>query len=352
MAKKPTYKIPTMRELEAMPWNGYSVASTFSGGGGSCTGYRMAGFRVVYANEFIPAARETYKANHPRSILDARDIRQVTADSILEMIEMKPGQLDLFDGSPPCSAFSTAGKREAGWGKAKAYSDDATQVVDDLFFEYARLIRGIRPKVFVAENVSGLVKGTAKGYFINILQELKGCGYRVKATLLNGAWLGVPQARERLIFIGVREDIGIDPIFPSPMQYQYTIRDAIADLEGARAEPEADMTRYAIGAEWRKLKAGSKSEKYMSLVRPRYDAPSPTITASAGGNSTASVTHPTECRKFTVAETKRLCGFPDDYHLTGGYSQQIERMGRAVPPLMMMAVAATVRDRILARAQK
>lgn len=119
---KPKYKVPSMKEIEAIKWNGFKVVSTFSGGGGSCLGYRMAGFRVVYANEFVEEARRTYKANHPNSYLDGRDIRQVTGEDILSICGLKKGELDLFDGSPPCSAFSTAGAREKGWGRSKACS--------------------------------------------------------------------------------------------------------------------------------------------------------------------------------------------------------------------------------------
>ena len=167
---KPIFKIPSMVEIEATPWNGFKVASTFSGCGGSCLGYRIAGYKVVYANEFIESARQTYKANHPNSFLDPRDIRKINADDILEKINLKKGELDLFDGSPPCAAFSIGGKREAGWGKEKKYSE-TTQRVDDLFFEYARILDGLQPKVFVAENVAGLVQGTAKGYFKRILTK-------------------------------------------------------------------------------------------------------------------------------------------------------------------------------------
>jgi Site-specific DNA methylase len=142
---KPPYRVPSMADIEALPWNGFRVASTFSGCGGSCLGYRMAGYRVVYANEFIEEAQRTYKANHPNSFLDTRDIRQVKPEDVLEKAGVDRGELDLFDGSPPCSAFSTAGKRERGWGQVKAYSDKA-QRVDDLFFEYVRLLDGIRPK--------------------------------------------------------------------------------------------------------------------------------------------------------------------------------------------------------------
>lgn len=374
---RPPYRVPTMAEIRALPWNGYKVASTFSGGGGSSTGYKMAGFRVVWASEFIPAAQETYRANHPDTILDARDIRTVTAADVLRATGLREGELDLFDGSPPCASFSTAGKREAGWGTVKNYSD-TKQRTDDLFFEFSRLLRGLRPKVFVAENVSGLVKGTAKGYFKLILADLKDAGYRVEAKVLDAQWLGVPQARQRLIFVGVRDDLRVAPAHPGPLPYRYSVRDALPWIAKASQGPQgdfrrdgrditdqpattilgtqplsvlveadADISRYAIGREWDNLKPGEQSDKFFSLVRPSLDAPSPCVTQLGGNSSVAGVTHPTERRKFSIAELKRICGFPDDYVLTGSYAQQWERCGRAVPPVMMMRIAATIRDRVL-----
>lgn len=342
------YRVPSMVEINALPWNRFKVASTFSCGGGSCLGYRMAGYKVVYANEFIEEAINTYKANNKDTILDSRDIRTVTADDILDKIGLKVGELDIFDGSPPCSAFSTAGKREKGWGQKKSYSDNATQVVDDLFYEYARLVRGIQPKVFIAENVSGLVKGTAKGYFLNILKELRSCGYKVEAKLLDSKWLGVPQSRERLIFVGVREDLDKNPIFPKPIDRIYTLGDVLAST---KSNPEKDswMTRYSTGKEWDKLAIGGRSEKYFQLVRcsPKY--PCPTITASGGDASKASISHPFECRKFSISEIRKICSFPDDFILTGSYAQQYERMGRAVPPVMMSHIARAIQYGVLER---
>ena len=96
---KPPYTVPTMAEIERITWNGYNVVSTFSGGGGSCLGYRMAGFRVLWANEFVEEAQKTYRENHPGVILNTKDIRTVTPDEILQEIGMKPGDVDLFDGS-------------------------------------------------------------------------------------------------------------------------------------------------------------------------------------------------------------------------------------------------------------
>jgi DNA (cytosine-5)-methyltransferase 1 len=346
---KPPYRVPLMSEIAALPWNGFNAVSTFSGCGGSSLGYKMAGFRVLWASEFIPSAQETYRANHLNTILDTRDIRQVKSADILAAIGMKPGELDLFDGSPPCASFSTAGAREAGWGKVKKYSD-TTQRTDDLFFEYVRLVREIQPKVFVAENVSGLVKGTAKGYFLEILAALKACGYKVSCRVLDAQWLGVPQSRQRTIFVGVRNDLGAEPLHPTPLPYCYTLREAIPWITGKTAvevEPECDISRFAIGKEWDRVKAGGQSSKYFSLQKPSLDLPCPCVTQTAGNTGAAGVCHPTEKRKFSISELRRICAFPDDFILRGSYAQQWERLGRAVPPVMMSHIAATVRDQIL-----
>lgn len=349
---KPAYRVPTMREVEALPWNGYRVASTFSGCGGSCLGYRMAGFRVVYANEFIEEAQRTYKANHPRSFLDTRDIREVRPQDVLERAGVDRGELDLFDGSPPCSAFSTAGKREAGWGKVKAYSDKA-QRVDDLFFEYVRLIDGIRPKVFVAENVSGLVKGTAKGYFKRILAALQEPGYRVSCRVLDAQWLGVPQMRQRTIFVCVRDDLGQAPAHPDPLPYRYTVGEAVAGLpaggDAKWLKPGTDTHRY-----WLASKPGaSLAEACRELTGKNsfltHFKQSPARPANTITQGTQQLYHWEEPRTLTLQELRRIGGFPDDFELTGDFSQRWERIGRAVPPLMMARVAGAVATKILDR---
>lgn len=447
---KPPYRMPSMAEIAAIPWNGFNAISAFSGCGGSSLGYKMAGFKVLWANEFIPAAQDTYRANHPNTILDTRDIRSIQPQEILDAIKMQPGELDLFDGSPPCASFSTAGKREAGWGKVKQYSD-TKQRTDDLFFEYTRLLQGIQPKVFVAENVSGLVKGTAKGYFLEILAALKDCGYNVKSRLLDAQWLGVPQMRQRIIFVGVRNDLGLEPVHPKPLPYRYSVRDAlpwiveqavsndvyedaslrpattvlqstgrrtsstlqgeplgyvrayrdkrgafgndgditnqpaptvlsesvgthwivgVGTKDGVRSldkpspsvltpvrqhttseltlvETETDISRYAIGEEWDKLQPGESTYYGGRLWKPDTELPCPTVTQTAGQTGASGITHPTEKRKFSIAELKRICAFPDDFILTGTYAQQWERLGRAVPPVMMAHIAKTIKEEIL-----
>lgn len=359
---KPPYKVPSMAEIEAIPWNGYNVVSTFSGGGGSCLGYRMAGYKVLYANEFVEEAQRTYRANHPGTILDCRDIRTVTPESILDAIGKKPGEIDLFDGSPPCCAFSTAGKREKGWGQERDYSDGKSQQIENLFFEYIRILKGLQPKTFVAENVSGLIKGTAIGYFKEFLREMKKCGYRVKAQLLNAKWLGVPQSRERLIFMGVREDLGIDSVFPKPLPYIYNLRDAFAGLPEEREEKDrliAEIKDFKIGKILRQLPKNPSKKisaskimngSYFNLIRASFNEPSPTLCQAGAVQSCACACACDEDRRFTISEIKRITSLPDDFVLTGDYRQRYERAARMVPPVMMKHIAETVRTEILDKA--
>lgn len=348
---KPAYRVPLMQEIRDITWNGYTVASTFSGCGGSCLGYRMAGYKVAYALEFIPEAQRTYKANHPDSYLDISDIREVHPEQLLERAGVVKGELDILDGSPPCSAFSTAGSREKGWGKIKDYSDGA-QRVDDLFYEYVRLLQGVQPKVFVAENVTGLVKGTAKGYFKRIMQALRDCGYNVSCKVLDARWLGVPQARQRTIFIGVRNDLNIAPAHPKPLPYIYSVEEAIS---GITLPTECELRSLAEGTKthrlWTKTTPGSNfsaaceaesgKASFFNMCKVHPRKPSPTITA------TCQHFHWDEWRYLSIPEVKRLCGFPDDFSLTGDFLKRWERVGRAVPPLMMKQVAHTIDKEIL-----
>lgn len=327
MTNKPPYRVALMSEIVNLPWNGFKVASTFSGAGGSCTGYRMAGYKVVWANEFVPAAQASYKANAAADChLDCRDIKLVQPADIFAATGLKQGELDLFDGSPPCQAFSTAGKREKGWGKDKTYEHGAKQKNETLFSEYIRLLRGLMPKTFVAENVSGLVKGTAKGYFLEILRDLKASGYRVACKVLDAQWLGVPQQRQRTIFVGVREDLGIDPVHPKPLAYRYSVRDALPEIKRCIVGNDAFESRWGDAS-----------------------VPSPTVMAGGPNKQGGSCETKGERRKFTIAELKRICAFPDDFILLGTYAQQWERLGNSVPPVMMFHIASEIRDRILSK---
>lgn len=353
--KKPKYQIPTMKEISKVRGtNGFNLVSTFSGAGGACLGFEMAGFETLYANEFVEEARNTYKENHPNVFIDDKDIRKVSAKDILKIINLNAGEIDVFEGSPPCSSFSMAGKRDKKWGQSSDYSDTENQITDDLFFEYIRILRGLKPKIFVAENVKGLVQGRAKGYFKEILKELKLSGYKVEVRLINSSMLGVPQSRERIFFIGVRNDLvnkyGISPVFPNPLKYEYGLEDVININDSNLIDEETKQNislGNAISKEWDKLPVGGQSSKYFQLVRSNPKYPVGTITASGGNLGLASITHPHFRKKFTLKELRAICSFPEDFILTGTYAQRWERLGRAVMPLVSFAIAQRLRDDIL-----
>ena len=175
--------------------NAPTVISTFAGGGGSSLGYSMAGYKELLAVEIDNNAVDTFKLNFPHVPVFHGDIGTLSVEQCMTLAGLsEPGELDVLDGSPPCQGFSLAGKRQM--------KDDRNQ----LFREYVRLLRGLQPKVFIMENVSGMVKGKMKLIFAEILRELKASGYEVKAWLLNAKYFYVPQSRERMIFIGVRKD--------------------------------------------------------------------------------------------------------------------------------------------------
>lgn len=343
------YIIPTVKSLLNETEHGkhkFEVVSLFAGGGGSSTGYRMAGGKVLAINEFIPEAINTYKANWPSTKILAGDVRKLTGAEILAAIGKSPGELDILDGSPPCSAFSTAGSRDKGWGKSKVYSDSKQSNVEDLFFEYIRILRDVRPKVFVAENVAGLAKGVAKGYLNEILRELRSSGYQVSCKILDARWLGVPQSRQRTIFVGIRKDLWREEykgkLHPKPISDQVLVSDAISDLVMSDDERlETCIKKYAVYKLLTTLSPGETHKKAFTLTKLSPTKVSPTIMATTGNKGARDVKH-WDNRALTVREVKRLMSIPDDYILTGTYQQQVERLGRMVAPLMMKAVAEQI----------
>ncbi len=334
--------------------NKYNVVSLFSGCGGSSLGYHLAGLNVKAANEFIPAAIDTYKANFPDTMIWTGDIRKLKGNDILQDLGLEVGELDVLDGSPPCASFSKSGKREANWGKEVNYSD-TKQRVDDLFFEYTRMIKEIQPKVFVAENVKGLVMGKAYGVFEQILAEMRNKGYNVSARLLDAKYFNVAQNRERLIFIGVRKDLNVLPSHPLPAYRPISVREALKGVKNQKWELEASKYKEG-GSTYKhliKMKQGETGDlyagegKYFNLARLYWDKPANTVLQSDGKHISSRCIHPEEHRRLTISEIKRISSFPDDFILTGDYAQQWERVGRAVMPNVMKAIAQHIKLFIL-----
>lgn len=183
------------------------VFGTFICGGGSTMGYKLAGFDHLGGVEIDPPIADVYKANHNPKYLFIEDIREFA-----ERKEFPKDlyDLDILDGSPPCSSFSIAGNREKDWGKTKTFREgQSKQRLDDLFFDYIKLAKKLQPRVVIAENVKGLIQGNAKSYVHRIKKEFESAGYKVQLFLLNAASMGVPQKRERVFFICQRNDLNL-----------------------------------------------------------------------------------------------------------------------------------------------
>lgn len=175
------------------------VFSTFSSGGGSTMGYKLAGFNVLGNVEIDSKINSVYVKNLSPKYNFCMDLREFNQ---LENIPSELYQLDILDGSPPCTTFSTSGQRETTWGKKKKFHEGQTaQILDDLFFVYLDTVEKLQPKICIAENVTGLIKGNAKGYVNLILKKFFALGYDVQIFRLNAAYMDVPQSRERIFFI-------------------------------------------------------------------------------------------------------------------------------------------------------
>jgi len=318
--------------------NAPTVISTFAGCGGSSLGYSMAGYRELLAVEWDDNAVATFKLNFSDAPVYHGDIAKLSVEQCLEMASIETGELDVLDGSPPCQGFSTAGKR--------ILDDDRNQ----LFREFVRLLRGLKPQVFVMENVSGMVKGKMKLVFAEIMRELKASGYKVRCKLLNAMYFQVPQSRQRLIFIGVREDLDKRSSYPKAMNRIIAADRAIA---GATTD-SCGQPKLPLVARMARVRPGSNLGKtehtnaHFSYVRCPIGRPCMTLqkSISFGG---ITIWHPTEERNCSIGELKRIASYPDEFEFVGQYKNAVNRMGNSVPPLMMRAIARHIRGAILAK---
>lgn len=202
--------------------NGLKVFSCFACGGGSTMGYKLAGCEVLGCCEIDKKMNEVYIKNHnPKYnyLMDIREFNKVPNKDLPDELF----NLDILDGSPPCTTFSMAGDREESWGKKKKFREgQAEQTLDDLSFVFIETVNKLRPKVMIMENVEGLIKGEAWKYVQRIYKELNDIGYKVNHWLLKGQYMGVPQTRHRVFFIALRKDVykGFD-LFSLNMTFNY-----------------------------------------------------------------------------------------------------------------------------------
>jgi DNA (cytosine-5)-methyltransferase 1 len=341
----------SLSDLRDVPSNGIKVMSTFACGGGSSMGYKRAGCEAVAANDIDPEMAWHYKKNiDPRHyfLCPIRDL--LTATLPAELFN-----LDILDGSPPCSTFSMAGSREKAWGKKKHFREgQAEQVLSDLFFDYLNLVGHLKPKVAIAENVKGMILGNAQGYTRMVMARFKELGYRPQLFLLNAADCGVPQRRERVFFCAVRSDIQAPPLKLAPRHHWVSAGEACSDISSLTDEERAETKATDMHLRWWHLT--EKGDSYataaqrvgrkglFSHIRLNEKQPSPTLTCATGDHSAL---HWDECRRLTFREWKRLGSFPDDY-VAKSPSIGKYMIGMSVPPKMTEAVARAVISQWLA----
>jgi DNA (cytosine-5)-methyltransferase 1 len=336
-----------LADLKLVKPNGRKVFTTFACGGGSSMGYKMAGFDVVAANDIDEEMARHYIANHhPRHFFRCPIVDLANGKVPLPAELMG---IDLLDGSPPCSTFSMSGRREKDWGVEKRFREgQATQVLSDLFFDFLALIKELKPKIVVAENVKGITKGKAWGYTKLIMRDLAQVGYRPQLFLVNAADCGVPQRRERVFFVALRNDIPAPPLTFAPRGRRISCAEAFVDVTLTPDERRFSKKENGVANTlWQKILPGQDISHYhqkntnemklFSHVKLDPSRPSGTLTARSWWTDY----HWAEPRCLSLDEFRLLSSFPDDYAFEsqriGGYI-----MGMSVPPRMTAAVAGAI----------
>lgn len=314
---------------------GPTVVSLFAGLGGSSLGYKAAGFRCLLAVEWDAHAAGTYRRNFPGTPVVQGDIRTLKDEDALSAAGVKKGELDVLDGSPPCQGFSTSGYQ------------DPKDPRNQLFREYLRLLSAFKPRAFVMENVTGMVRGRHRKVLRAIVDGMESAGYLVDVQVLSSAWFGSTQDRRRLIFLGARKDLGVKPVLDPPRLPTPTV---IETLKGCPKEKPYYLAGQVLRL-WTKAKPGQD----LGYVHPRGSFFSHKVLNPFGKCPTlcASVPllHWREPRFLSIAEGKRIQGIPDSFVLEGSFEQAWTRIGNSVPPPLMEAVARHVRRTILERSR-
>jgi len=379
----------------------------FSGAGGLSEGLREAGFQSLYANEIMPTYARTFAINHPGSIVDSRDIRQVDAAAVRSRLGLKRGELDLVAGGPPCQGFSI--------NAPKRSTDDQR---NHLFREYLRFVEEFNPRAVLIENVPGLVSFSNGSTLEAIIHSLRELGYSADVQILYAPHYGVPQTRWRTVVIGLRD--GGEPLdaFPraqrtAPMRVNFTSRfggrpivalprtvelpphttvgDAIGDLpalvngelgDSLKPYPTGPQNLYQQalragslgvanheapalsaqnmerlrhippGGNWtdiphellpKGMKAARRSDHTKRYGRVSSDGLASTILTKCDPHWGAYF-HYSQDRAFTVREAARIQSFPDTFEFTGSRGEQYAQVGNAVPPLLAAAVGQSISE--------
>jgi DNA (cytosine-5)-methyltransferase 1 len=325
-----------LTDLATVPKNGLTAFSCFHCGGGLTMGYKLAGFQVLGGVEIDPEMMAIYRANHKPKHSYLMGVQQFNRLP-LEEIPDELKNLDLLDGSPPCSSFSMAGSREKKWGDAHHFREgQVKQVLDDLFFHFIEVGQRLQPKVIVAENVKGLILGNAKGYVKEIFAAFKEAGYDAQLFLFNAARMGVPQARERTFFIARRRDLGWGKL---EMKFEEKLQCSGLAMEGASLKGSRPITAETTLL-WEKIKPG----RHLGDAHPKGSRFSEFKINPLGAACTivsgATFYHWDQPRTLSGAEVVRLQSFPDDYNFRKAKPQYV--CGMSVPPYMTQRVALEI----------
>ena len=314
--------------------NGLKVFGTFICGGGSSMGYKLAGFDHLGGVEIDEKVSAIYERNHHPKYLFTQDLREF---NLREDLPDELYQLDILDGSPPCSTFSFAGQREKSWGKEKIFAEgQALQTLDDLVFVYCNTIKKLRPKVFILENVKGLSMGNAKSYLRRIFDTLSVAGYVMQVFVLNAASMGVPQMRERCFVIGHRKEISCPPLRLNFNEPPIVFGEVIDKTDTRKTLPDADMEAFS---KWQpgdtrlyytRMRLYGKPTGYTT---PWVQEDKVAKTLTTGQSYLTSIP-----RDLNEKELLGISTFPQDYDYPN-IGRLRFLVGMSVPPVMIAQVA-------------
>ncbi|MCI8655483.1 MAG: DNA cytosine methyltransferase [Clostridia bacterium] len=333
-----------LRDLKNIQKNQYSVFSCFSCGGGSSMGYKLAGFNVIGNCEIDKKINDIYMKNHNPKYNYCMGIQEMNR---IKKFPSELYNLDILDGSPPCSTFSLAGEREKNWGKNKKFREgQASQILDDLFFEFIELANILKPKVVIAENVKGLIMGNAKGYVNLIIKKFDEIGYNVQLFLLNAATMGVPQRRERVFFIATKKSLNFPKIElkfnETPIKYGEIKSKEYKPLNEDTLTFERWKKRISRDVKLSDTIKRTENGK-ISCFNTQYlkDDRTP-ATIAAGGSPPLRFDVP---GYVSDEDLIKIQTFPLDFNFLGSPVQYI--CGMSVPPVMMKKIAEQVKIQLL-----
>ncbi|ERI10242.1 DNA cytosine methyltransferase [Aneurinibacillus aneurinilyticus] len=338
----------SLKDLHDIPKNGLKVFSCFSCGGGSTMGYKLAGYEIIGNVEIDPQMMSLYRQNHnPKHpfLMPIQEFKLIPDNELpKELFE-----LDILDGSPPCSVFSTSGKREEKWGAAHKFREgQAIQHLDDLFFDFLDVAEKLKPKVIIAENVKGLIIGTAKGFVKMIKDHFEKIGYQVQLFLLNSAAMGVPQKRERVFFIAFRKDLRLPKL-----QLSFNERPILyKEIRTGRGRPlSTDSLTYQ-----RWLKRRPKDDNLGDITSRIEGKVKSFNSILVKDNKVLNTIASSSCfirydEPYFISDEDiiRSQTFPQDYNFLNADVQYV--CGMSVPPVMMRKISSEVYKQWFTRIQ-